>query len=97
MTDWFHLKGITRLSIIELARNELNLEIIERVVEPGELATADEIFLTGTAAQIDAVTEYDGQSVNQGDVGTITQQLKHLYRQVTHAELQDYLDWHTIV
>lgn len=91
------LKGITRKSIIDLAANELGLTVIERVVLPEELADADEIFLTGTAAQIDSVTQYNGQAVGNGEVGAITAQLSSLYNQVTHADIEQYNNWHTFV
>ncbi|MEH6577353.1 MAG: branched-chain amino acid transaminase [Amphritea sp.] len=91
------LKGITRKSVLDLAQNELGLEVQERVVTPDELESADEIFLTGTAAQIDPVTQYNGKPVGNGEVGQITGQLSTLYAQVTKAQLEQYLEWHTFV
>ncbi|MFQ6006101.1 MAG: branched-chain amino acid transaminase [Woeseia sp.] len=91
------LKGITRSTIIELARQELNLELQERVVVPDELSVADEIFLTGTAAEINSVANYDGRVVGRGNVGPVSQRVKQVFSQVTRGELPDYMCWHTIV
>jgi branched-chain amino acid aminotransferase len=91
------LKGITRKSVLALINEELGLPVFERVIKPEELDTADEIFLTGTAAQIDPVTTYNNKPVGDGKIGKVTSQLQALYDGVTHAENQDHLDWHTFV
>ena len=91
------LKGITRGSVIQLAKNELGLESDERTVTPDELASADEIFLTGTAAEIDPVTVFDGQPVGDGKPGELTTKLKNLYSKATLGQLDGYADWNTYV
>jgi len=91
------LKGITRKSVIDIAKNELGLTVFERVVTPDELTTADEIFLTGTAAEIDSVTSYNNQPVGNGQVGEITAKLKSLYSSITNGEKDEYNQWHTAV
>jgi branched-chain amino acid aminotransferase len=91
------LKGITRKSILELVKKELGLPVLERIIKPEELNTADEIFLTGTAAQIDPVTTYNNKLVGNGQVGIVTSQLQALYDGVTHAANKNHLDWHTFV
>lgn len=91
------LKGITRHSIIELLKNELGMKVSERVVKLEELESADEIFLSGTAAQIDSVTRYNDKAVGIGEIGKITAQLQLIYSQVTHADNQNYLNWHTFI
>ena len=63
----------------------------------GELATADEIFLTGTAAEIDPVTIYNDAPVGDGKAGQLTTKLKELYSTATRAELDGYDDWNTFV
>ena len=57
------LEGITRRSIIELAQNELGLTVVERSIDRTELFIAEELFMTGTAAQVVAVTRVDFRSV----------------------------------
>lgn len=91
------LKGITRSSVISIAKQELGIEVIERVVTPDELENADEIFLTGTAAQIDSVTEYNTKPVGTGKVGSITKQLQEIYTDVTSGKREEYLNWHSFI
>ncbi|HEY6071951.1 MAG TPA: branched-chain amino acid transaminase, partial [Anaerolineales bacterium] len=63
------LEGITRRSVIELARRELGLEVQERSIDRTEVFIGEELFLTGTAAQITAVTEVDHRPVGSGVMG----------------------------
>jgi len=69
------LDGITRQSVIRLARVR-GIEVIERAILPEELARTQEIFITGTAAEVTPVGEIDGQSFT---VGEITQELMAAY------------------
>lgn len=91
------LKGITRDIVMELAKNELGVETIERLVERGELYTADECFLLGTAAHITPVVEIDHRKVGSGEVGEITKKLRELYQNVIRGNKPKYLDWCTPV
>ncbi len=65
------LDGITRRTIIELARAR-DIDVVERHIEPAELATAEEVFLTGTAAEVTPVSEIDEHRFTPG---LMTQQL----------------------
>ncbi len=91
------LKGITRASVLELAEKELTMETQERVVTPENLESADEIFLTGTAAQIDPVTKYNGKPVGTGELGKFTGKLRESYVNVANGKVDGYEDWHTPV
>lgn len=91
------LKGITRKTVIDLAKDELGLTVTERVVTKEELETADEIFLTGTAAEIDSVTSYNKKPVGTGEVGELTAKLKAFYSVATSNEKDGYAHWHTPV
>lgn len=91
------LVGITRDSVIKLAQNELGIETIERTVDRGELYTADECFLTGTAAHITAVAEIDHRVIGDGEIGEITKQLQKIYFDVRRGENPKYLNWCTPV
>ncbi len=93
----FILKGITRASIIELARAELGLDTEEATLTTAELRAGNELFLTGTAAQVDPVALFDGVKVGDGGVGPVTAQLKSLYADVTAGKLEAYRSWHSIV
>ena len=87
------LQGVTRMTIMEVARNELGLETEERSIGRTELYLADEIFLTGTAAHITAVGELDHHSIGNGGLGPITKALQDLYRDIIHGRNPKYLHW----
>ena len=91
------LAGITRHTIIALARNELNIEIIERPIDRSELYTADECFLTGTAANLTPVGEIDHRHIGNGEVGEITRQLQTIYADVIRGNNAKYTGWCTPV
>ena len=91
------LVGITRDTIIALAKNELGIETMERPVDPAELYTADECFLTGTAAHITPIAEIDHRKIGDGRVGEITGTLQKLYFAVIKGNNPKYLDWCTPV
>lgn len=91
------LVGITRDTIIALAKNELGIETMERPVDPAELYTADECFLTGTAAHITPVAEIDHRKIGDGRVGEIAGTLQKLYFAVIKGNNPKYLDWCTPV
>ncbi len=75
------LPGITRSTVIELVR-QIGFVAQERQMTLGDLYTADEIFLTGTAAEVVPVGEIDGRIINDGKVGTITKRLMDAYEKV---------------
>jgi branched-chain amino acid aminotransferase len=91
------LLGITRDTVIKLAKEELGIEIIERPVELAELFSAKECFLTGTAAHITPVGEVDHRPIGDGEVGGITAKLKKLYFEIIRGNNQKYLEWCTPV
>lgn len=79
------LNGITRDSIITLA-NEHNIPCEIRDVSRDELYIADELFLTGTAAQVKPVSEIDSRIIGNGKVGMITKQLKTIFEAVVRGK-----------
>ncbi len=91
------LMGITRDTVIKLAKNELGIETLERPVDRSELYTAGECFLTGTAAHITPVAEIDRRKVGNGEIGEITGKLQKLYFEVIRGNNPKYLDWCTPV
>ncbi len=72
------LESITRDAIMQLARDEMGLEVVERAVDRTELYIADEIFMCGTAFEITPVSSVDKYVVGEGDVGPITRRLEEL-------------------
>jgi branched-chain amino acid aminotransferase len=91
------LVGITRDTVIKLAQNELGIETIERQVDRNELYTADECFLTGTAAHITPTAEIDHRKIGNGEIGKVTSNLQEIYSRVIRGNYPKYLDWCTPV
>ena len=91
------LEGITRRSIIELARNELGLQVLERSIDRTEVFIAEEMFMTGTAAQVVAVTKIDHRPVGRGEMGPITTKLRTLFDDVVRAKVPKYQNWNVEV
>ncbi len=87
------LEGITRATIIELARRELALPVVERSIDRTELYICDEVFLTGTAAEVTPLVEVDHRAVGTGEVGVITQKLRTLYTEATRGRIPGYSHW----
>lgn len=90
------LEGITRESAIKIAK-DIGYEVTERPIPRTELYVADEIFLTGTAAEIVAVTSVDGHVVGSGKEGPVTKGIREMYAKVVSALAKDYMDWLTPV
>lgn len=91
------LMGITRNTVITVAKNELGIETVERPVDRCELYTAKECFLTGTAAHITPVGEIDHRKVDSGEIGEITGKLQKLYFEVIRGDNPKYMSWCTPV
>lgn len=91
------LMGITRDTVIKLAKNELGMETIERHIDRVELYNAEECFLTGTAANITPVAEIDRRNVGNGEIGKITKKLQKIYAEVILGKNPKYKDWCTPV
>jgi branched-chain amino acid aminotransferase len=79
------LKGITRGSVMELAAKQ-KLDVREEVFTRHELYTADEVFLTGTAAEIVPVIKIDNRQIGDGKVGAVTKTLSKAFHAITDKE-----------
>jgi branched-chain amino acid aminotransferase len=91
------LMGITRNTVVELAQNELGLETVHRSIDRSELYTANECFLTGTAAHITPVAEIDHRQISNGEIGEITGKLQEIYANVIKGSHPKYMHWCTPV
>lgn len=91
------LEGITRRSIIEIAREELGLEVVERTIDRTEVFVCEEFFMTGTAAQVTAVTMVDNRPIADGKMGPITSQLRDLFLEIVRGNAKKYRHWNTPV
>lgn len=89
------LEGITRDTLIVLA-NDLGYSLEEKVIVRDQLYIADEIFVTGTAAEVVAVTEVDFRKIGSGQMGPISQALQLAFQSVVtgrHARSSEWLDF----
>lgn len=91
------LEGIVRRTLIELMRNELNLDVVEREIDRTEIYIADEIFLCGTGVQVAAVTRVEHRPVGTARLGTITRHIRDLFFDVVSGRVEKYRDWLTPV
>jgi len=91
------LEGVTRDSIITLAREELGLTVEERTIDRTELYRCEEAFFTGTAAQVAPITRIDNRPVGNGKIGEITQRIQNLYFEVVKNNHPKYSHWCTLV
>ncbi|HSI29230.1 MAG: branched-chain amino acid transaminase [Methylophilus sp.] len=91
------LEGITRDTIITLAKDELGLEVIEKRITRDEVYSADEAFFTGTAAEVTPIRELDNRAIGEGTRGPITEKLQSLYFDVVKGKNAKYQHWLTLV
>ena len=77
-----NLKGITRDAVIELARAG-GYEVLERDLGLFDLYTGDEVFVTGTAAEVAPVTKVDGRTIGKGVPGSVTKELMAAFKKMT--------------
>jgi branched-chain amino acid aminotransferase len=89
------LEGVTRKVLMELATEDLGLQVVERSVDRSELYVADEVFLCGTGAQVSPVLEIDRRVIGDGEMGPITRELQKLYFDVCYGRVEERLDWLT--
>jgi branched-chain amino acid aminotransferase len=91
------LEGITRKSVMELAQDELGLTVQERSIDRTEVYICEEMFMTGTAAQIVAVTQVDHHLIGTGVMGPITTRLRSMYEDVLRGKNKKYEHWNVAV
>ena len=84
------LLGITRDTVMQLARRELGRITSERQIDRTEIYVADEIFMCGTGAQIAPVISVDRRPVGNGRIGPISSAIQQLYNDVVRGRSSDY-------
>ncbi len=87
------LVGVTRNTIIELAKDVLGLEVEERAIDRTELYISDEAFYCGTGAQVSPIVEIDHRKLGDGNVGPIAKELQKLYFDVVKGKVPKYKKW----
>ena len=91
------LEGITRDSLMRIAREELGLRVIERSIDRTELYVADELFFCGTGAQVAPCVRVDARAVGDGEVGPVSRALSQAYAAIAHGDDARYAEWRTAV
>ncbi len=86
------LDAITRRTIMQFAY-DLGIKVVERRITRDEFYLADEIFMTGTAAEVTPIREYDDRVIGKGGRGELTEQLQSLYFDVIHGRNNTYAHW----
>ena len=86
------LEGINRAAAIEILRDQ-GYEVVERDIARGELYRADEIFMTGTAAELTPIREVDDLTVGDGTRGPITTEIQAIFEDALHGRSERYADW----
>jgi branched-chain amino acid aminotransferase len=90
------LDGISRKSIIAIAR-DLGYEVVERDLARAELYLADEVFLSGTAAELVPVREVDDHVIGAGEPGPLTREIARVFDDALHGRDLRYVDWLDVV
>jgi branched-chain amino acid aminotransferase len=91
------LEGITRRTFMQLMRDELGVEVVERDIDRTEVYLAEEAFLCGTGVQIAAITQVEHRPIGSAEMGPITRSLKTLFGQIAQGKVQKYREWCTPV
>lgn len=91
------LEGITRDSVMRLARERLGMRVVERDVDRTELYIADEVFFCGTGAQVAPCVSIDHRLVGDGRIGPVAKRVGDLYFAVARGDDPSYPEWRTAV
>jgi branched-chain amino acid aminotransferase len=91
------LEGITRRTVVELLREEMGIPVVERSIDRTEVYLCEEFFITGTAAQVTAVTKVDHRPIGAGVMGPIATRLREVFAEVVYGRHPKYRHWNTPV
>jgi branched-chain amino acid aminotransferase len=89
------LEGITRRTVIQLAREELGTTVVERPIDRTEVYLAEEAFFCGTGVQICSITRVDHRPIADGKMGPFVTKLRDLYFNIVRGMTPKYRDWNT--
>lgn len=91
------LEGITRELVMQIAREDLGIEVVERSISRTELYAADELFFSGTAMEVTPIIEADDRIVGNGEPGEICKRIKEAFSNLTVGKIEKYKDSCTAV
>lgn len=84
------LEGITRRSMMMLAKDELRMPVVERAIDRSELYTADELFLSGSAVGISFINSVDHRVIGDGTMGPVARELDRIFNELTYGRVAKY-------
>ncbi len=87
------LEGITRRTVMQLLRDEMGLEVVERSIDRSEVYVADEAFFCGTGVQIAAIVSVDHRALGDGHMGPVVSELRDIYFSVVTGRHPKYRHW----
>ena len=87
------LPGITRDTIITIAKQKLNLKVEEKEITLKELKNADELFFAGTAVEVSPIVQVEKTIIGDGKEGKITKKIRELYQRIVSGKESRYLKW----
>ncbi len=90
------LEGVTRDSVIKIAKY-LGYDVVETVIPRDYLYTSDEVFFSGTAAEITPVSNIDGREIGDGKVGKVTEEILKEYKKIVRGHSENFQSWLTPV
>lgn len=86
------LDGITRKSVIKIAE-DMGIKVFEKNISKKQFFSADEAFMTGTAAELTPINHVDGEPIGEGIAGEITKKIQAKYSEIIHGKDSSYLEW----
>lgn len=89
------LEGITRDTVVELLTNDMGLQIVEKQITRDEVYTADEVFFTGTAAEVTPIAELDDRQIGDGKRGEISAEVQKRYFDIVNGRDASREGWLT--
>ncbi len=90
------LMGLTRDSVIKIA-SDLGYDMLVRPISIGDLFGADELFFTGTAAEVTPIREIDGRIIGAGKMGPVTEKIQKTFFDIVNMRNDNYTNWLTFV
>lgn len=89
-----NLRGITRDSVIRIARH-LGISVEPTMATRDELYTADEVFMTGTAAEVTPIASIDNRPIGSGSAGEMSMRIREAYLEAATGRIPEFSDWLT--
>ena len=86
------LDGISRRSIVQIMK-DMGLEVVDRDIARAELYLADEVFVTGTAAELTPIREIDDHTIGDGTPGAVTRAVQAAFEDALHGRTERYREW----